>query len=176
MTEQERMEILFQAIEYRPDTGECFWRFNVGVKSKSGEKAGSLMKRGYWEIQYNGARARSHRFAWFCVHGAIPSSMQVDHINHIRTDNRIANLRLVDQTGNSRNIDLRPENTSGVTGVTWDKNYGKWRSQIHIKGKCHYLGCFDVFEEAVLARKTAEQDNGFHPNHGIGLASSGSVS
>ena len=51
---------------------------------------------------------------------------------------------------------LNKNNTSGVTGVTWH-NCGKWMAQIHFKNKRTYLGLYDNKEDAIKARKEAEE-------------------
>lgn len=88
-----------------------------------------------------------HRFITNC-----PKGMEVDHINHNKLDNRKENLRICQHQENNCNKGLIKTNTSGVTGVTWDKTRQKWIA--HIKGK--NLGRFDTKEEAIRVRKQAE--------------------
>ncbi|AHY83154.1 putative HNH endonuclease [Escherichia phage e4/1c] len=57
-------------------------------------------------------------------------------------------------------------NTSGFTGVTFNKSKGKWQCQAQIDGKYKYLGLFDDLDQAISARKRFNIDNGFHENHG----------
>ena len=52
----------------------------------------------------------------------------------------------------------RKNNTSGVPGVDWRAAKGLWRATICFKGKRHYLGSYRRFEDAVKARKRAEED------------------
>ncbi len=61
------------------------------------------------------------------------------------------------------------KNTSGVTGVTWDKSNNRWIAQIVIDGRHKKLGRFTDFSKAVDARKNAEVLYGFHKNHGKDL-------
>ncbi|WP_213082206.1 HNH endonuclease signature motif containing protein [Escherichia coli] len=92
----------------------------------AGKRAGGISAQGYVEIQIKGSRYKAHRLAWCLVHGDIPTDMQVDHINHDRTDNRIENLRLVDNQGNQKNSSIRKDNIGGCTGVTlkWSTKTG----------------------------------------------------
>ncbi|MDB4312159.1 HNH endonuclease, partial [bacterium] len=92
--------------------------------------------------------------------------LQIDHINHDRKDNRIDNLRLTTQLENTRNRSINKNNTSGVVGVTWDPLNCMWRSAIGLKGKWKHLGRFKKKEDAVLARREAEQFYNYHTNHG----------
>jgi hypothetical protein len=67
---------------------------------------------------------------------------------------------------NQRNARLPKHNSSGVVGVLWSPRVNRWRAQISKNGKQVHLGYFDCMDEAVTARKAAEIQNGFHPNHG----------
>ena len=58
-----------------------------------------------------------------------------DHINRNTLDNRRENLRIVDKSMNAVNADIRSNNTSGVTGVSWSNNLSLWRAYINYKGK-----------------------------------------
>lgn len=121
----------------------------------SGYKSGNLL----------GKRYLAHRVIWLLCHKDWPEGT-LDHINGIRTDNRLSNLRLATLSENAQNRKTPSVNTSGVMGVYWYKKFRKWVSMIRIAGKLTYLGAYDDFEEAVAARKEAELANGYHPNHG----------
>ena len=87
----------------------------------------------------------------------IDPKIQVDHIHHVRYDNRKDQLRIVDNSQNCMNRKIRKDNTSGVPGVCWQKNEGCWRVQIQINKVRTYIGKFTDFEEAVRVRKKAEE-------------------
>lgn len=82
----------------------------------------------------------------------------VDHIHGVESkmDNRSSNLRIVTKGQNNINVGLRKNNKSGVTGVWWSNKLNKWVSKIGYNNKSICLGHFDNFEEAVKARKEAE--------------------
>lgn len=88
-----------------------------------------------------------------------PQNLLIDHKfgEKSRNDNRKSNLRIATRQENNRNHKVCIMNTSGVTGVTWDKNRNKWIAQIHINNKNIHLGRFISFEDAVKARKKAEE-------------------
>ena len=92
-----------------------------------------------------------HRFIMDC-----PKDKVVDHVNHDPLDNRKENLRVCTHQENIMNSSLSKNNTSGITGVAWDKQHNKWRSQIKINRKSITLGLFNTKEEAIEARKQAE--------------------
>lgn len=80
----------------------------------------------------------------------------VDHINHNTLDNRRHNLRICKNSTNLRNGRIRTNNTSGVSGVHWDKVRDKWSAVIKVNYKTIHLGRHNSFEDAVQARKLAE--------------------
>lgn len=90
-----------------------------------------------------------------------PEGFEVDHIHgHLsRYDNRKENLRLATPSQNTMNSRIRSDNTSGVTGVYWYAKYNKWAAVISINQKVVGLGYFEKFEDAVDARKKAENQH-----------------
>ena len=110
---------------------------------------------------------RTHIVIWAMHNGRWPlDGMEVDHINHNKTDNRIENLREASRVDQNRNQSLHKTNTSGHAGVSYRKDKLKWRAFINENNKQIGLGHFDTKEEAIAARKKAEIEMGFHPNHG----------
>ena len=89
-------------------------------------------------------------------YGYLPEH-DIDHISRDRQDNHIENLRHVSRQCNLRNASMRTDNTSGVTGVSWNKKLDKWNAQIFVNGKRFFLGNHEDFEEAVAHRLAAEQ-------------------
>ena len=92
-----------------------------------------------------------HRLVTNC-----PRDMEVDHIFHKNFDNRKSELRIVTHSQNSKNKSLFSNNTSGVSGVFWNKAANKWETQIKVNYKTIYLGSFDNKEDAIEVRKQAE--------------------
>lgn len=131
----------------------------------AGMIAGTPHNSGYRQVSVTPGRYLVHRVAWAVYYSDWPT-LDIDHINGIRTDNRIINLRDVSRQTNGRNAFRRPSNTSGQNGVTWDKRRGKWLAQTHVLGKHHHLGSFDDIADAVAARQRANEQFGFSPRHG----------
>lgn len=96
---------------------------------------------------------RMHRLVMCC-----PENYFVDHIHGINTrnDNRKENLRICTIQQNTRNSSVRRNNSSGITGVCFDNYRNKWRAYIKANDKQISLGRFENFEDAVAARKEAE--------------------
>ena len=80
------------------------------------------------------------------MHGVEPE-LEMDHINGNPTDNRLCNLRLATRAQNLVNTKAR-KNSSGIKGVSWYAAGKKWRAQIKVNGKTHYLGAYSSKEEA----------------------------
>ena len=100
----------------------------------------------------SGKRIRMHRLLFDNCDG-----MEIDHINHDTTDNRRSNLRVVSHSQNNTNKGLRKHNTSGCTGVSWHSKREQWYSRISVNKKTIFLGWFNDYDEAVKARKEAEE-------------------
>jgi hypothetical protein len=96
-----------------------------------------------------------HRLAWLYVYGCLPS-VDTDHINGDKGDNRIANLREASRSENSFNRPAPKSNKSGVKGVHFDRGRQKWMAYIKKDWKRYHLGRFDTMEEAVAARHQAD--------------------
>ncbi len=155
---------LKEYLTYDPDTGVFTHKFNTTRRYKGGI-AGSLQKStGYKRIYIDGKENLEHRLAWLYMNGEFPAKgMQIDHINHIRTDNRIENLRVVSSRDNARNALKNDRNWSGVTGIRWSKSSWQWMVSL---GKKH-IGSYDTmaeaFNELVKARKA---DDSWNYSHG----------
>lgn len=147
------------------DNGILRWRNRRG-KAKTGSIAGCVDKNGYVRIRYNCVLLLAHRIIWEMHNGKIPEGMEIDHINHDRSDNRIENLRLASRLENSKNTSLLKRNKSGRVGVCWRKKEKKWHATIYDKGKSVHLGLFSSIDDAIMAREQAEAKLGYHENHG----------
>lgn len=119
---------------------------------------------GYIEFCLDYKLVKAHRIAWIYVYGETPD--EIDHINHVRDDNRILNLRNVSSLTNSRNRAIAKNNKSGVNGVNWYPKYGKWVARLgNFYGRT-FLGYHDTVEQAAEAIASAKQRLGYHENHG----------
>lgn len=132
-------------------------------KAKAGQPAGSVGAEGYVRVRVGHYKFRAHRIVWLITYGSWPKG-QIDHINGVRDDNRLENLRDVTALDNQRNAKIRVDNKSGVTGVEFENGF--WIARIKINGKKYRLGRFRTKEAASFARRAAEARIGFHPNHG----------
>jgi len=146
---------LTEVLLYEPETGHFFWR-SSGKKRSIGIQAGRVMQKGYRQITVDYKPYLEHRLAWFYVYKTWPKFF-IDHINEIKSDNRIINLRDVDQTTNLLN-QSKPQknNNSGFRGVSFIKNNGKYRAQLMVSGKQNHLGQFDTPEQAYQAYLSAK--------------------
>lgn len=105
----------------------------------------------------------AHRLAWLYVNGSFPKN-EIDHINRIRSDNRIANLRPASNLENAQNRSRSSNNTSGRSDVTWNKKTKKWRARLTVGYKRMHLGYFESLDDAFSARAQAKMKyHTFHP-------------
>lgn len=151
ITQKELRKIL----HYDARRGVWRWRVGRGTAGKGGI-AGTLYHTGYRLIQVNGKRYNSSRLAWFYIRGYLPEH-EVDHINRNPSDDRWCNLREASRQCNIRNRGMFKNNTSGVKGVSWCKQTGKWQAYIAVSGKLKHLGRHADFTEAVAHRLATEQ-------------------
>jgi hypothetical protein len=97
-------EELLKVLDYNPDTGIFTWKIEKttgGIRIKN-KRAGSIYNKGYRYIKINKERYRAGRLAFFYVNKRFPE-LTIDHINRIRDDDRICNLREVDYSVQNKN-------------------------------------------------------------------------
>jgi hypothetical protein len=163
--DQELRKIVMERLSYDSRTGLFKWKCRVATHVPKGSKAGSVDKNGYVKIKILRRDYRAHRLAWLIVYGSFPPE-QIDHINGVKHDNRIINLRSVTCLENCRNKPLSSSNTSGYIGVSYAKTIKKWVAKIGSVDKNVHLGSFENKEDAIEARRIAEINYNYHPNHG----------
>jgi len=136
--------------------------------SRFSDKIAGSNKLGYVVIVFNYRLYRAHRLAWLYMTGEWPPE-EIDHVNHVKNDNRWVNLQLADRITNNRNASRRKDNKSGVTGVNWHSTNERWVVYISEGGRIRHLGSFTDINVARVVRKQAEKDMGYHENHGVRL-------
>jgi hypothetical protein len=134
---------------------------------KSGKIAGTKKGNGYIMITFNYVKMLVHRVIWEMHNGPIPEGYEIDHMNGIRSDNRIENLRLVTRSINNKNKRMQSNNTSGFTGVVFVKQRGKWNARVKENGIQKNIGSFSTAIEANEAReKYLSMRGDFTSRHG----------
>lgn len=151
---QERLKEL---LHYDPETGHFTWRV-ASRAGPAGTPAGSRHCRGYIEVGVDGASYLAHRLAFLYMTGGAPKSC-LDHADRDRTNNSWGNLREASYAENAWNSKLRPTNTSGFRGVTWDKCKQKWMAQSKLRRRHVFLGYFDVLEEAAAVAEAWRKEH-----------------
>lgn len=178
-------EHLRQLLTYNPATGKLYWLTrpvemfdDMHLKDGRCRKAEFVCR--WWNNRFanqealtsriksgypSGAIAKkyiaAHRAAWCLHYGHWPEGF-IDHINGDRSDNRIENLRLVDNQTNCKNQKLRRTNKSGVMGVRWHATKRRWDVSIGSR----FVGSSTDKAEAIAMRRAAEVTEGYHPTHG----------
>jgi hypothetical protein len=150
----ERVRELF---DYDPLTGLLVRAKTVrGRGSIAGSRVGTPNNCGHLVCRIDYRIFYVHRIIWLHFYGEPPPQL-IDHINGVRNDNRISNLRPADFTGNSRNRGIQRNNTTGFKGVHFSKADGKFKSAIKVGGQRLHLGFFDTAEAASSAYAAASK-------------------
>lgn len=140
---------LKELLHYDPETGHFTWLVKVGCVTP-GRRAGTKHSGGYVQMKLDGRFYLAHRLAWLYETGSWPPD-QIDHVNGIRSDNRICNLRPATPTQNCCNARVRTKSTSGYKGVCWVARDKRWMASITVNKKTEYLGYFKTAEQAHAA-------------------------
>lgn len=155
-------EMVLSVVDYDPETGKFYWRWRSGRERTTSawnarfafNECSAIDAEGYVRIRICGRLYQAHRLSWLVTYGAFPDGI-LDHINRIRTDNRVDNLRIATHSENMQNRKIQRNNKSGFRGVSWDEKYKKWRARINAGGKCINLGYHETAEQASAAFELA---------------------
>lgn len=182
-----RADILNEILDCDLDTGCLTWRTR-GADFFPSKKRSPEHSANNWNKKYAGKEAffsvnadgylygrifrrqyMAHRVIWAMSNGVWPRN-QIDHIDGVRSNNRLLNLRDVTHTENNKNRGITNRNTSGIVGVSWNIRKEKWVAYITVSGTFISLGYHSEKHVAEAARKAAEVKYGFHENHGRAAA------
>lgn len=172
-------EICRKWLRYEPHTGRLYWLSRTPADFIASPRRSAEWMANNWNAQNAGNEAftarhgkagyyfgtinkrviGAHRVIWAIVSGEWPT--HIDHINGKRGDNRLENLRNVTNAMNCRNKGVATPK-SGCVGVRWVARRAQWQARI---GKATHLGWFKRREDAIDARRRAEREYGYHPNH-----------
>ena len=146
--------------DYDPETGRITWRVKYCYKVKIGNVAGSINDRGYRQVKFKGKQYKAHRIAWLLTHKKWPEN-DIDHINGVRDDNRLCNLREATRGENCQN--RKAHSNTRITGVHLNKD-GRYQAYLKINGKFVLQTSFKNLEDAVAAVTAAKKKHHtFHP-------------
>jgi len=151
------LEELKEFLDYNPDTGIFTWIKKTNRRIKVGQVTAITSANGYMRIMFKTIYYYAHRLAYYMYYGIDPLEKLVDHIDGDKANNKINNLRLATRSQNGMNrVSLAINNTSGATGVVWNKRKKKWAARITIDRFQKHLGLFASKEDAIKSRREAE--------------------
>lgn len=143
---------------FRYDDGKMLYRIKYNRNCLVGDPAGTISGRGYLTARVNKVKVYLHRLVWVYHNG--DTELCIDHINGIKSDNRIENLRTCTYSQNSANTKPHTGSTSKYKGVSIEGK-GKWQVHISAKGVKHYLGIFtNEIDAAKAYNKKATEIHG----------------
>jgi len=139
-----------QYLSYDPSSGKIEWIKSPTPKIPAASVAGSINLDGYRQIKFQNKIYQASHVAWFLTHGIWPAQT-IDHINGIRDDDRIVNLRESSHQENCCSRVVRSDSTSKLKGVS--KHNSQWRARIWdpVLKKNMNLGVFTSSEFAAKA-------------------------
>ena len=130
--------------DYEASTGVIYRVLSGGVRKEAGSYTD------YLRVMVDGKLMLGHRVIWAHYYREQPPQY-IDHIDRDKTNNKISNLRACTLSQNQRNRKVSSNNTTGLTGVTYVENRGKFKSVIYHKSKPIYLGLFENKNDAYKA-------------------------
>lgn len=134
-------------------------------KLRKGANAGCKASNGYYQAVVDGQFYFMHRLVWFWHYGSWPEI--IDHVDSNPANNLIENLESVTQAQNLKKKRKQKNNKTGITGVCWNGQVGKYQVYINVDGDRKHLGVIVDFFEACCMRKAAENRAGYHEKHGL---------
>lgn len=142
------LDIARNLFHYDEIAGQLFWKVKRSSRVDINKPVGCKHHSGYLQVTVNRKQYRVHRVIWLMAYGSWPT-FGLDHINGIKDDNRICNLRDVDLVTNRENLRVaNVDNKSGFLGVSYNEKRRKYRAQIRAMGRYITLGYFQTPQEA----------------------------
>jgi|DEB0MinimDraft_6_1074348.scaffolds.fasta_scaffold02477_11 hypothetical protein len=167
--EKQVIDEVLKTVDIDYNLGTITYNKKINNSTKKGSKCGGLSGRGYIYIskcinakQYS---VKAHRLIFYSAYGYLPK--HIDHINRIKTDNRLCNLRPSNNRENAINKGVRKNTKHGVVGVYYIQKDKTYVSHISINGKETCIGRSKYLNEAIMIRLLAEKVyyGEFSPNY-----------
>lgn len=144
------VEEVREMFSYDPADGVLRWRLDRSPKARAGAPVGCIHRSGYLVTLIRRKNYQVHRLIWAFVYGCWPPE-HVDHVNGVRSDNRLQNIRACSPSENGRNKGRQVNNTTGFKGVSFCSREGRYQTTCRVNGRKKWIGYFDTPEEASIA-------------------------
>lgn len=142
------VDLVRSLFDYDAATGVLRWAVKRG-QAKRGDVISCTANNGYLVVRFSKSLWLAHRLI-VAMKTGLSSFDVVDHINGNKQDNRMENLRVVDNASNVQNVRRAQKNSScGQLGVV--RHGDRWRARIGANGACRHIGVFDTPEQAHMA-------------------------
>lgn len=147
---------------YDESSPSCLrWKVGRSFNINPGDPAGTLNNRGYWVVETGGKGYPVNRMVLHILDGFdLSSPLEVDHGDRVRSNNKRSNLTAMPKSDNLQNKGVYKSSKTGVSGVTWKKQAGKWLVQLTGNGRREHVGYFTCLLDAVAARLRAVREAG----------------
>jgi len=154
-------EQIQRLLHYNSTSGKLYWKFREdrdkswNTRYAYKEAFTTIDAHGYLVGKINYKCYKAHRVAWALFHSSWPTEV-IDHINRIKTDNRIDNLRDTNKSVNTLNAKLSSNNTTGIKGISYDRTRDRYVVYTTVHRKRKYLGFPKTFDEAIRIKENHE--------------------
>lgn len=158
-------DVLRALYYYDAESGNVFRKEKgKGPNAEANDLVGWYDGKGYLNCRVAKQAYKLHRVIWTMVNGSIPDDMVIDHINGIKDDNRLANLRIATLSENGHNCVKKYSSSGEFKGITYHTKKKRWEAEISVDNERFFLGGFKTAIEASEAyeRASVEAFGEFH--------------
>lgn len=160
------LSYLNSLLNYDKETGIFTWKIKPTRKIAAGVVAGRYGAYGYLRIGIKGSDFYSHRLAYYMGNCENPNNLEIDHINGVRDDNRLCNLRLASRSQNGHNTNSHKDNKIGIKGISYNFSRKRYEAEFMKNGKRFRIRCSELEIAEQILKEERVKAHGAFTNHG----------